>query len=1125
MANKAQLVTLPLEGIINLSHNKLDVHNPGNNGFLHNNGVVYGNVLSPVYRHFTSNSYDVYDTKERPYLVTKNALTRGGDTLMSYTNKTFDTETLDLTYIDSVYKHNDELHYIKVLNNSLVWYNGSTHTYDMTGSVVLATRIINNQSIVVFYKNSDSQYKVDFISASYGTQTNTVSPTFIGAPIITYAHIGTYIDGCGYEYPQYLVSVITDSGVDCKGQSFNYVFDATARSVDFQSTSTETVTTQTETQILLSDAIKYKLGSYDVDAYITGVYYNNSGNVLRIRGNKDVNATLYYKAVDNKTRAEIIAEDFTGSITDITDTRSYADKTWAKQYVGNNNASSTSGYPTPKFCIATDDMTTMDTVNGFLIVAFHNVLVNGEVTDLTLKWLPSTSYYTTASTKSLNKILDGQDFKGADGTWYYEDGTPYEYNYITVAGEATTSPLSNFNCDAILDNGQFITLKSLPYDDENVLEQGAYCFTGVFNRVENNIVYYDVDTSKKVLLAQQENKAAAYPYYYDSQVKSLGYNYFRDSLITKGADGETITHILYDTSSDNVILNAGYNSENKTNGKGGVASCYNWRVLYNNNYISAISYSEESNKIGTLLTDWNNISKILFVSEDDIYFINNYNKVVHIWVETVDNDDMPYSFIEDRFIIVNTTSYFNCYDTVNDVQLHYASDYNNRFQEGVIINDALIQNTANTGYLQEGTQNIIDASAQNANYEMTNDPIVGLTVAAEVLTNVLVKDYNKIKSETNSTGVDYYRGIDSTTAQYDLSYKNGIEYKNTLLEDAVYPTDTPVYNPNIFTTYIKTYNQRDMVLNKATSTAYPLMKYNGQVYLAYLLTAGLENAEVIFAIQTLHYMVSNGFIYEIYYNGADIDTYQAIMPCKGQVYLGCLPTEALFWNPLDRCVYSFAGDAIMRKAYQWNDIDEISGTWYNPATQELFISTNLGLLCISNHYQYLLDDLTEVNNIVFYNDHFIIQSEVDVLTKYEADAATNRPIDGDSVVIFDPTAPIATIYNGVLKYQTDYLGNNALKSNFDCLYIRVFKVNEQPGYVKVKSTTVTDKGVETDEQRYEITNDKWDSLTDSLYLRYQPEYQKACAISFTIESTNPIICHELGYTPMDEIPAISAVNI
>jgi hypothetical protein len=214
----------------------------------------------------------------------------------------------------------------------------------------------------------------------------------------------------------------------------------------------------------------------------------------------------------------------------------------------------------------------------------------------------------------------------------------------------------------------------------------------------------------------------------------------------------------------------------------------------------------------------------------------------------------------------------------------------------------------------------------------------------------------------------------------------------------------------------------------------------------------------------------------------------------------------------------------MRKAYQWNDIESISGTWYNPATQELFISTNLGLLCISNHYQYLLDDLTVVNNIVFYNDHFIIQGEVDVLTKYEADSTANQPAGSGGAVVL-PGMPVTPIYHGILNYQTDYLGNNALKSNFDCLYIRVFKVNDQSGYVKVKSTTVTDMGVETDERTYTIDSESWDSLTDSIYLRYQPKYQKACAISFEVESTNPIICHELGYTELNEIPAISSVNI
>ena len=372
MANKAQLVTLPLEGIINLSHNKLDIHNPGNNGFLHNNGVVYGNILSPVYRHFTSDSYDVYDTKERPYLVTKDGLIRDGDTLMSYTNKTFDNEILDLTYVDSVYKYNGSvLHYVKVLNDTVIWYNGSTHTYTLTGSVILTTRIIDENTLVLFYKNSSGQYKVDIRNVVQGINSFTVNPTFIGAPIITYARIGTYVDSSGEEYPQYLISVITDSGIDCKGQSFNFVFDETSRSVDFQSTSTETITSQTETQILLSDVIKYKLGTYDSDAYGQGFYYNASGNILRIRGNSDVSATLYYAPVDQKTRAEIISSPIEGLITEISNTSDYANKTWAIQLIGNDNARSTSTYPDPIFCVATDDMTTLDKVNGYFVITFQ----------------------------------------------------------------------------------------------------------------------------------------------------------------------------------------------------------------------------------------------------------------------------------------------------------------------------------------------------------------------------------------------------------------------------------------------------------------------------------------------------------------------------------------------------------------------------------------------------------------------------------------------------------------------------------------------------------------------------------------------------------------------------------
>ena len=58
-------------------------------------------------------------------------------------------------------------------------------------------------------------------------------------------------------------------------------------------------------------------------------------------------------------------------------------------------------------------------------------------------------------------------------------------------------------------------------------------------------------------------------------------------------------------------------------------------------------------------------------------------------------------------------------------------------------------------------------------------------------------------------------------------------------------TDT-LYNPNIFTRYIETYSFNDMIINGKTNTAYPLNKYNGQMFLSYRLESGIENAENVF---------------------------------------------------------------------------------------------------------------------------------------------------------------------------------------------------------------------------------------------------------------------------------------
>ena len=98
-------------------------------------------------------------------------------------------------------------------------------------------------------------------------------------------------------------------------------------------------------------------------------------------------------------------------------------------------------------------------------------------------------------------------------------------------------------------------------------------------------------------------------------------------------------------------------------------------------YVWGISYSNDEDEMGTLLTEWQNVDENFYVIFDGEYFIyrDRYNKLFKVSI--VDGNQLK-AIIDDRYIIVNTTSYFNCYDSVLERLTHYASDYNGRVIPG-----------------------------------------------------------------------------------------------------------------------------------------------------------------------------------------------------------------------------------------------------------------------------------------------------------------------------------------------------------------------------------------------------------------------------------------------------------
>ena len=80
----------------------------------------------------------------------------------------------------------------------------------------------------------------------------------------------------------------------------------------------------------------------------------------------------------------------------------------------------------------------------------------------------------------------------------------------------------------------------------------------------------------------------------------------------------------------------------------------------------------------------------------------------------------------------------------------------------------------------------------------------------------------------------------------------------------------------------------------------------------------------------------------------------------------------------------------------------------------------------------------------------------------------------------------------------------------DCLYIRLFSEEHEEGLLKVKATTISLKGRQTEETTFKIKASDWDEITHTIYLRYQPKEQRGLGISFKIESPFKIAALSVG---------------
>ncbi|MBO7735477.1 MAG: hypothetical protein J6S67_23130 [Methanobrevibacter sp.] len=702
--------------------------------------------------------------------------------------------------------------------------------------------------------------------------------------------------------------------------------------------------------------------------------------------------------------------------------------------------------------------------------------------------------------------------------------------------------------DCCMDDGHLYCVGALSSDTENPLPKKMLALSGSFESFDpsSNTVSYTSDASLSIAydLDEEEN---VFPKYYVGQTVSVQNYYLRIVYLFKAkkddeeninivvdnlavAFGETPAHLLGGVQAGtNANLQGGvYNCPSTTDGDG-------WRLLFNNNILSNVGCYEKGSYIGTILADWFNVDGDFCVAfnKTQLYYKDN---VGDIWkLEMITQDaEWDYRLVEDRYIVFNTTNYFNCYDTKTGVQRHWASDYNNRMLYGEGFS-TYTNNAQFKALLEQERYSGLIITAQNANYEMTKDMITGLLLGAINYTGCLKDTVSFLSCEMPYgaiESIDLYRGDEgSTSALYVCSYSNKIKFVNNDLVNpyAVYPISENgdiQFNPNLFTMFIKSYNNKDMVISDGI--AYRLVYFNNVVpVMAYYMLDGVEELIGAFVLQTSYYGVSESRLYQMNYsNGVGVEV---VADITNMEYLGALPSQALFWSAQNRAIYSFKGNCIMALMQYANELTGIYGKWYNPATQELFLDTNIGILVFSDLGTYCLEWETEtegasVKDIFFFKDHFIVNLIDDTEYSYYYSYNNKEGYASNGIYIF-----------------TKYYGNGLVPITVNNVYVRLYNqsVANAEGSISFKGHTITDIGTQTDEKTVAIggeddptanpptvAGEEWDSPTDTMLVKYTPQYNRGLGFALEIHTTFPIIDIKFDYVENGSIESqIAHINI
>ena len=515
----------------------------------------------------------------------------------------------------------------------------------------------------------------------------------------------------------------------------------------------------------------------------------------------------------------------------------------------------------------------------------------------------------------------------------------------------------------------------------------------------------------------------------------------------------------------------------------------NQRILFNNEVVSGLCTPSGE----VLLTEWNSVDEnhIYLKSKDNQTTYKNDFEIIYkdtqgkFWkiVKTT-----PKLKVINNQIIINADVKYNAYNIeINDV-MKFAIAYNNRLKMPYYSGVYGFPTDNQNHYYAAAS---INEYNQDKNSSIILNPLPVFCVAfMQSQAEGRISDYNDYKYLEN-----IYWGETASDVVYHISLINN-HITQCLVLDTLkglpFPSNTDgniPYTPSLFAEEKGNYG--NFIVISEDGTAYKLMTYDNKAIMSYFLTTAVEGLQDFFTIQGQLYGILDDGIYSFSFINEVVNKGDFIVDVTGLQFCGNTPYEALFYSKTNRCLYSFSGANVLNAKQFVDKISEVYDYKYNPATQSIFLITDIGVIVYSLFGIYTFDkeNIRGIyllkNGVVFTDNlgHFY------TLKYYPEEGLDKQNIQ------------LETCFYGM---------NNQTVTINDCLYIRLFSEEHEEGDLVISASTLTNTGRRTEETTFKLRAEDWDKMTHSIYIRYQPKQQRGLGISFKINSPFKIASLSVG---------------